>query len=120
LHLLNIEQQRKECMMSKSTTTKPATKSASITLRKGTEVLSLLATLRPDNRVEVTVTTKDKETKTSSRGMTEMFPTMAAARAHLTSLAEKAQKLGWQRGKFEVVRKPDAFSTLPAPKAATA
>lgn len=107
-------------MSSKPTavTTKPAAaKSASITLRKGNEVLSLLATLRPDGKVEVTVVTRDKETKAGSRGMSETFPNMTAARAHLSSLADKAQKLGWERRKFEAVRKPDAFTSLPAPKA---
>ena len=94
-----------------------ATKSASITLRKGTEVLSLLAALRQDGKVEVTVTTRDKETKAVSRGMTDTFPNMMAARTHLNSLADKAQKLGWERGKFQAVRKPDAFNSLPAPKA---
>jgi hypothetical protein len=92
-------------------------KSASITLRKGTEVLLLLAMLRPDASVEVTVTTRDNETKATSRGMSQVFPTMTAARTHLASLAEKAQKLGWERGKFQAVRKADAFSALPAPKA---
>jgi hypothetical protein len=102
-------------------TTKPtATKSASITLRKAHEVLSLLATLRQDGKVEVVVTTRDKETKTVNRGMTETFPNMMTARMHLASLAEKAQKLGWERGKFQAVRKPDAFNALPAPKATSA
>ena len=47
----------------------------------------------------------------------DAFPNMTTARTHLTSLADKAQKLGWERRKFEAVRKPDAFSSLPAPKA---
>jgi hypothetical protein len=109
--------------MSKSTTTttKPgATKTASITLRKGTEVLTLFATLRPDASVEVTVTTRDKETKAFSRGMTQTCPTMTAARTQLATLAAQAQKLGWERSKFEAVRKADAFSSLPAPKQAVA
>jgi hypothetical protein len=103
-----------------ATTTKPAAslKSASITLRKGTEILSLLGTLRPDGKVDVTVTTRDKETKVTSRGMSQIAPNMAAAKTTLASLAEEAQKLGWERRKFAAGRKPDAFSKLPAPKAA--
>jgi len=69
-----------------------ATKTASITLRKGSEVLSLLAMLRPDGKVEVTVTTRDKETKAVSRGMTAMFPTMAAARGMLGDRFEEPRE----------------------------
>jgi hypothetical protein len=66
-----------------------------------------------------TVTTRDAEKK-PTRGMTETHADMAAARAHLTTLAEKAQKLGWQRRSAAgAAAKPDAFTKLPAaPKGA--
>jgi len=64
------------------------------------------------------MTTRDKNTKSTRRGMTETFANMTAARTHLASLADQAQTLGWERKLFAASRRPDAFSTLPAPKAA--
>jgi hypothetical protein len=89
-------------------------KSASITLRNNGSKLVLLATARPDGSVVSTVTTTDAEKK-STRGMSETHRDMNAAKAHLSKLAQDAAKLGWQRGKFAAVSKPDAFKTLPAP-----
>lgn len=93
-------------------------KTTSITLRKGTEALTLLGTVRPDGSVLVTVTTRDKVTQATARGMSETLPTIDKAKARITALAVDAQKLGWQRAKFgDYTARPDAFSTLPAPKA---
>lgn len=95
-------------------------KSASITLRANGAVLTLLAVRKDDGSAVTTVTTRDTNKKTS-RGMTESHKDIDAAKAHLTKLAQKAETLGWQRGQFSAVAKPDAFSKIPAaPKAATA
>jgi hypothetical protein len=105
--------------MSKKQTTndaKPAPKSACTTLSANGSTLTLLATLKADGTVVTTVTTRDADKKLS-KGMTETHPNMEAARSHLASLAEKAEKLGWKRGRRVVAQKPDAFSKLPAPKA---
>ena len=94
-------------------------KSAVITLHAGGSTLTFLATLKSDGTATTTVTTKDADKK-STRGMTEQHADMAAAKAHLVTLAEKAAKLGWQRRTAAgAVAKPDAFSKLPAaPKVA--
>lgn len=94
-----------------------AAQSASVTLRAGGSVLTLMATRKADGTATTAVTTRDAE-KNTSRGMTEQHKTFEAAKAHINVLAEKAQKLGWQRGTFKVVARPDAFSKLPpVPKA---
>lgn len=94
-------------------------KSASITLRANGAVMTLLATCKEDGNAVTTVTTRDAEKKTT-RGMTETHKSMADAKAHLSALAEKAEKLGWQRGQFAMRARPDAFTKLPAaPKATT-
>ena len=103
--------------MSKSTTTKPgAPKSASVTMRASGSTLTLLA-VRTESGATTTVTTKHPNEK-SVRGMTERHRSFDAARARLSALAQEAEKLGWVRGKFQAVSKPDAFSSMPtAPKA---
>jgi hypothetical protein len=92
-------------------------KSAMVTLKANGATLTLLATLKTDGSAVTHVTTRDAD-KTLTRGMTETHASMDAARAHLATLAEKAEKLGWQRGVRTVASKPDQFSKLPAaPKA---
>ena len=98
----------------------PSTKTSSITLRSNGAVLMLLATAQPDGRVVTTVNTKAAGDKRFTRGMTESHATMDKAKARLASLAADAQKAGWVRGKFEVARKPDAFTALPAAPTAVA
>ena len=98
------------------TTKQAPAKSASITLRANGATLTLLATLKTDGTAVTFATTKDADKKTA-RGLTESHANMDAARSHLASLAEKAEKLGWKRGVRVVAAKPDAFSKLPAPKA---
>ena len=91
-------------------------KSATITLRANGAVLTLMATCKSDGTAVSTVTTKDAEKK-KTRGMTETHKTFEAAKAHLNTLAQKAQKIGWERKTFKVTAKPDAFKELPkAPK----
>ena len=98
----------------------PSTKTASITLRANGEILTLLATAKTDGTAVTTVTTRNAEKK-STRGMTESHKSMDVARAHLATLATKAESSGWKRSKFgEVVARPDAFSTIPAPAKASA
>jgi hypothetical protein len=92
--------------------TKKAQKTAAITLRANGSSLTLAAVLKADGTAVTTVTTRDAE-KHSARGMTESHTTMEAAKAHLASLAEKAEKLGWRRGLRAVSLRPDAFSKLP-------
>jgi hypothetical protein len=94
-------------------------KSSTITLRAGGATLSFLATRKPDGTAVTTVTTRDAD-KNTTRGMTETHGNFDAAKAHLVTLAEKAEKLGWQRGKPISAAKPDVFSKLPAPPKATA
>ncbi len=93
-------------------------KSAVVTLHASGSTLTLSAVLKADGSAVTTVTTRGADKK-ATRGMTEQHADMAAAKAHLATLAEKAQKLGWQRAKGAgMVAKPDAFSKLPAaPKA---
>jgi len=95
-------------------------KSAMITLKSsGGAVLTLLATLKTDGTALTYATTKDSADAKPVRGMSESFPSMDAAKVHLSGLAEKADKLGWQRGIRVVAAKPDAFSKLPpAPRVA--
>jgi hypothetical protein len=96
--------------------TAPA-KSASVTLRANGSTLMLIGTLKTDGSVITTVTTRDADKKLT-KGMTETHASMDAAKAHLAGLAEKAEKLGWQRRGRVVASRPDAFSKLPvAPKA---
>jgi hypothetical protein len=93
-------------------------KTAVITLHAGGSTMTLLATRKADGTAVTTVTTRDAD-KTPTRGMTEQHVDMAAAKTHLATLAEKAQKLGWQRRTPTMVAKPDAFKELPkAPKPA--
>lgn len=99
--------------MTKKQTANASAKSATITLHAQDATLTLVATLKTDGTVVTSVTTRGSDKKLS-RGMTEQFPTMDAARTHLASLAEKAEKLGWKRGARSVMRTPDAFSKLPA------
>jgi len=98
------------------TTTTKATKTSSITLRSGTAILMLLATRKDDGGAVTTVTQKDGPDAKTQRGMTETHKTFEIARAHLETLAKQAEKLGWKRGVFAPVAKPNAFSALPAPK----
>src|SRR5687768_11553445 len=91
----------------------PEPKSATITLHSHGSLLTLTATRKAGSAV-TTVTTKDAEKK-YTRGMTEQHKTFEAAKAHLNVLAEKAQKLGWERRTFKITPRPDAFSKLPAP-----
>jgi hypothetical protein len=102
-----------------TTTTEPKlVKSATVTLRASGATLTLVATLKADGTAVTHVTTRDAEKKLS-RGMTETHASMDVARAHVASLAKKAEGLGWQRGVRTMAAKPDAFSKLPvAPKAA--
>ena len=94
-------------------------KSAVITLHAAGSTLTFLAVLKPDGSAITTVTTRDADKK-SSRGMSERHADMTAAKAHLTTLAKQAEKLGWQkRTGAGIAARPDAFSTLPAaPKVA--
>ncbi len=92
-------------------------KTAVVTLRAGGSTLTLLATAKPDGTAVTSVTTRDADRK-SSRGMTEAHKDMNAAKAHLVVLAKQAEGLGWQRRRVSATR-PDAFSTLPAPKPST-
>jgi hypothetical protein len=95
-------------------------KSSMVTLRANGSTLTLVAVRKSDGTALTSVTTRDPEKKIQ-KGMSEKHADMAAAKAHLTTLAEKAEKLGWSRGTRAVVQKPDAFSKLPsAPKAVTA
>jgi hypothetical protein len=95
-------------------TKKPNAKTAAITLKANGSTLMLLATLRPDGTVKTCATTRDADKKVH-RGMTSVHPSMDAAKAHLADLADKATKLGWQRGARVHAAAPDAFSKLPAP-----
>lgn len=97
-------------------TKKQNAKSAVITLKANGSTLTLLATLRPDGTVKTSATTRDAAKKIE-RGMSSMHPTMDAAKAHLADLADKAAKLGWQRGVRTHAAAPDQFSTLPKPPA---
>lgn len=92
-------------------------KTAVITLHAGGSTLAFLATRKGDGSAVTTVTTKDADKK-ATRGMTETHANMAAAKAHLATLVEKAAKLGWQRRMAPgAAPKPDAFKELPkAPK----
>ena len=93
----------------------PEPKTAVITLHASGNTLTFLATRKADGTAVTNVTTRDAK-KVSTRGMTERHADMAAAKAHLGTLAEKAAKLGWQRAKpAGMVAKPDSFSKLPAP-----
>ena len=95
-------------------TATPEPKSAVITLHASGNTLTFLATRKSDGSAATTVTTKDAD-KNTTRGMTETHADMTAAKAHLSMLAEKAVKLGWQRRAVAgMVAKPDAFSKLPA------
>ena len=105
-------------MSTKSAATKSAAKTFSITLRANGSMMTLVA-LRTDSGADVTVTTKAPNAP-SERGMSQSFKSFDAAVTHVESLAKDAAKLGWTRGKFQAMRKPDAFSTLPKPPAAVA
>jgi hypothetical protein len=103
--------------MEKQTTPKTAV----ITLHAGASMLMLTATAKADGSAVTHVTTKT-EGKTT-RGMTEIHESMDKAKAHLATLAKKAEsdKFGWQRRTNQMARRPDAFSELPkAPKTARA
>jgi hypothetical protein len=104
--------------MKKQTEQKNA-KSVSITLRANGGVMVLLATRREDGSAVSTVTTKNPGDAKATRGMTQEFKSIDAARVHLEALAKSAIALGWKRGTFSAKRPDDAFSKLPAaPKAA--
>jgi hypothetical protein len=91
--------------------------SATITLHAGPNTLQFRANVKKDGSVVTTVSQRDAEKKLS-RGMTEKHPDMAAAKAHIATLAKKAETLGWQR-RAGFAGKPDAFSKIPAaPKVA--
>jgi hypothetical protein len=105
-------------MSAKSTGTKSAAKSCSITLRANGSMMTLLA-LRTESGADVTVTTK-KPNEPSERGMSQSFKSFDAAVTHVETLAKDAAKLGWTRGKFQAMRKADAFSSLPKPPAVVA
>lgn len=91
--------------------------SATITLHAGASTLQFRACLKKDGSVQTTVTTRGSDKK-ASRGMTERHADMAAAKAHIATLAKKAETLGWQR-RAGFAGKPDAFSKIPAaPKVA--
>jgi hypothetical protein len=88
-----------------------------ITLRANGSALSLLAMRKPDGTAVTSVTTTGADKK-HARGMTETHANMETAKAHVASLADKAEKLGWQRKARVIAARPDAFSKLPAaPKA---
>jgi hypothetical protein len=90
----------------------PCHTAITVTMRANGSILTLLA-VRTEGGASTTVTTKHPNEK-SVRGMSERHKTFEAAKARLDILAKDAEKQGWVRGKFEVVSKPDAFSTMPA------
>lgn len=91
-----------------------APKTAVITLHGGGNSLVFLAVLKADGTAVTTVTQRDSDKK-ASRGMSETHSDMGTAKAHIVTLAKKAEALGWQkRTGAGIAAKPDAFSTLPA------
>jgi len=96
-------------------------KTATITLRAADATLRVVAMRKADGKAVTFVTTQAADKK-ATRGMTEQHASMEAATAHLTTLAGKAEKLGWKRSTRKSFNaKPDAFATLPAaPKPAAA
>jgi hypothetical protein len=89
-------------------------KSVSVTLRANGAKMILLAEQKLDGSFVTTVRTIDAAGQ-SSRGMTTHHPNLAASKAAIAALASAAEKAGWQRGKFMMTPRADAFTKLPAP-----
>jgi len=90
----------------------PDKKTSIITLHSGTASMALQATAKTDGSATTVVTTREPD-KGKMRGMTGVHKTMDAAIAHITTLGEQAEKLGWRRR--VTAAQPDQFSKLPAP-----
>jgi len=104
-----------------ATSTPKAAKSATVTLSSTGAKLTLYAVRKGDNTATtfaVTTDTTGPKPK-HSRGLTETHATFEAAKAHLAKLAAQAVAKGWTRKAAGrgFVAKPDAFSSLPSPKA---
>lgn len=101
-------------------TTATKVKTTTISLRAGNETMRLFAQERKNGTATTFVTRTDDGSKQATRGMTAVHETFESASKTLTRLASEAAALGWVRRMAGrgFAAAPDAFSTLPTPKAA--
>ncbi len=98
-------------------TQQKAPKTSRITLTSTGAKLILLAQARPDGSGTTYAATTDLTTKKTTRGMTKNHATFDAAKAEIARMAVAAEKIGWIRPlRKGFTAKPDAFTTMPAPK----
>ena len=113
--MTNVEKQHDAVEGTKPT--KRRSRTTRITLHSEGAKLVLMAQSRPSGEATTYAATTDLTTKKTTRGMTKHHTTFDAAALELGAMLRNAQKIGWQKSvRKGFTAKPDAFSTMPAPK----